>query len=396
MGNHARNRYATKILLKKLKFSPVVLIQGPRQTGKSYLVKNLLLSSGIQVEYKTFDIVSLKRFATKNPDSFVRERNENTTLTIDEAQKVPDIFDSIKAVVDEQRKPGQFILLGSTEFSRLTNVRESLTGRASKVRVFPFTLSEVKHLPLNSNNFFVQNKSRVDRNELLRFLKNGGMPGIFGIKDQNEKQQALKDWLDLTSERDALIFSKLRIESDLISRILQGISTLDDTSAGALSKYLRVDLRKIKNHIQVLLTLFVINKIDPHPTSTGKTQYFICDVGFLEYYGSSFEKKLKTFVFQEFMAQKSYRGEDNIQLNFYRTAKGKIIDYIFSEGEKIIFCFKVLDSEEFDSKQFDILRFFKLKHPDYFTNKTRVLALTGTLNRIVDKGVEIYPWESIV
>lgn len=393
--NHIRQRYALKLLLQKLKFSPVVLIQGPRQTGKSYLVKNLIPEK-IKTAYKTLELASIKNFATENPDTFVRDIEPDQILIIDEAQKSPALFDSVKAVVDEQRRPGQFILLGSTEFSKLTNIRESLTGRASRLKIFPLTLSESKHLPLNTSTDFVNPIPRVTRSELMKYLKNGGMPGIFGIKNDNEKLNALKDWVDLTAQRDALSFKNVNIDSELTTRILTTIATVDDTSAGSIAKHLRTDLRKVNTHLMVLTTLFVLNKIEPYPTSTGKAQYFFCDVGFLNYYESAFDKKIRTWIAQELIAQISYSSQDHKRLYFYRSAKGKILDFIICEKENIEICIKIIFDEVSKSKQYELLRSFKLKNSVYFTKKTKMIVLSGTLQRMRDDDILIYPWESIV
>ena len=395
MINHIRDRYALTLLLKKLKFSPVVLIQGARQTGKSFLVRKILPAKNTKTLYKSLDINSVRVFAEQNPDSFVRDTEGQITLVIDEAQKVPALFDSVKSVVDENRIPGQFILLGSTEFSKLTNIRESLTGRASKLKIFPLTLSETKHLPLNSSEDLLNQKSRVSRQDLFTYLRNGGMPGLFGIKNEMEKQEALKDWLDLASERDALSFSKLKIDSKLIQRLLEGIATLNDTSAGALSKYLRVDLRKIQTHLSVLKTLFVVHEIVPYPGSTGKSQHFLCDVGFLSFYNATFEKKIKSWIVQEVLAQIFYRQEAKKHLYYYRTPKGSILDLVVVENEKIKLCIKINPDESYNSKHFDLLRAFHKKYQSEFHQKSKLIGLSGTLERFKDNSVEIFPWESI-
>lgn len=392
--NHIRQRYALDLLLKKLKFSPVVLIQGPRQTGKSFLVKKLIPEK-IKTVYKTLDIAATKNFAIENPDTFTRDVESNHILIIDEAQKAPALFDSVKAVIDEQRRPGQYILLGSTEFSKLTNIRESLTGRASKLKIFPFTLSESKYLPLNTNSDFINSTPRISRPDLLKYLVNGGMPGIFGIKNENEKLNALKDWIDLTTERDALNFKTVKIDSELISRILTSVASLSDSSASSISKHLRTDLRKIITHLNILTTLFVLNKIEPYATSTGKAQYFFCDVAFLNYYNSSFEKKLRTYVAQELIAQISYSSQDHKKVYFYRSAKGKIIDFVVCEKEDIATCFKIIPEEISQSKQYELLRSFKIKNSTYFTKTSKLVVLSGTLQKMKDDEIHIHPWESI-
>lgn len=345
--------------------------------------------------YKSLDVNTVRIFAEDNPDSFVRDFDSQTTLIIDEAQKVPALFDSVKAVVDENRIPGKYILLGSTEFSKLTNIRETLTGRASKLKIFPMTLSETKHLPLNSSADLFNSKPRVNRQDLLKYLRNGGMPGIFGIKSDLEKSSALSDWLDLVCERDAFVFKNLKIDPQLIRRILEAIATLEDTSAGSLSKYLRTDLRKIKTHLLVLKSLFVINELSAHPLSTGKPQHFFCDVGFLNYYNASFEKKMKSWVIQEVFAQTFYRQETKKYLYYYRTPKGSILDLVIVENEKIKLCLKISPDENYKSKQFDLLRAFHAKNVDQFHEKSRLIGLCGTLEKFKDNQVDLLPWESL-
>jgi hypothetical protein len=96
------------------------------------------------------------------------------------------------------------------------------------------------------------------------------------------------------------------------------------------------------------------------------------------------------------VAQLSYRQESNKQLYFYRTAKGSLIDLLVVENEKINLCIKVFDAEVVRSKQLDLLRSFQFKNQNLFHSKSRLIGLSGTLERIKDNGVEILSWESIV
>ena len=395
MLNHERKRYALLNLIKKLKFSPVVLIQGTRQTGKSFLVKSLLPKTGVKTKYKNLDLASVRQFAENNPDSFVRDFEEKEILIIDKAQKVPALFDSVKACVDEKRIPGQYILLGSTEFSKLSKIRESLTGRAGKIRIFPLTLSETKHLPLNEKKNFLHSNPRVNRKDFLKYLDNGGMPGMFGIKSEPDRIEALSDWISLAAERDCLSFDKIEVSSDLIKKILTLIATLEDSSAGSISKHLRTDLRKINTHLNVLKTLYIVNELPPYLTGTGKPQFFFCDVGFLNIYNASFDKKIKTFILQELTAQISYRNESGKNLYFFRTPKGRFIDFIITENEKISMAIKIIPSEMAKKKDFDILNSFKLKNKETLSSQFTMIGLTGTLEKFANNEVEVYPWECL-
>lgn len=119
--------------------------------------------------------------------------------------------------------PGRFLLLGSTEFSTLMRIRESLKGRMSRVRLFPMSLAETLGLPISSGKhpFFLSEKPRISGAQLLRFLVRGGMPGLFHLREDSEFQQRLQDWIALTVERDALQIPSRKVISDQVLRVLQ-------------------------------------------------------------------------------------------------------------------------------------------------------------------------------
>jgi uncharacterized protein len=118
---------------------PVVAITGMRQTGKSTFLQE-------QAELKGRKYISLDDFAQlaaakENPDKFVDTEEQ---LTIDEAQRCPELFIAIKRAVDRKRVPGQFILSGSANFLLLKNISDSLAGRAVYFNMHPFNRRELK------------------------------------------------------------------------------------------------------------------------------------------------------------------------------------------------------------------------------------------------------------
>jgi len=113
-------------LLEALTDSPVVLIHGARQTGKSTLVK-YIAENDYPAKYLTFDDAGILSAAQNNPYDFISGYEDN--LVIDEVQRVPEIFLAIKSMVDKKRKPGKYILTGSANVLMLPKVAESLAGR---------------------------------------------------------------------------------------------------------------------------------------------------------------------------------------------------------------------------------------------------------------------------
>jgi predicted AAA+ superfamily ATPase len=234
---HARERHVLPLLVKRLSFSPVVALQGARQVGKSFLVRELLKRGRPSLVYQTFDQASVRAFAASNPETFLSQYEDASPLVVDEAQKVPAIFDAVKYEVDRLRRPGCFLLLGSTEFSKMTLIRESLTGRMSRVRLFPMSVGEALGIGPNRSKspVLAQEKPRLSRAQLVNHLKRGGMPGIFAARSDEERESLLRDWLALTAERDIMLIPKLKLDSDLCMRIFELIATLDEPSAANIA-----------------------------------------------------------------------------------------------------------------------------------------------------------------
>lgn len=388
---HDRKRYLLPIIAKKLRFSPVVSIQGARQTGKSFLARELLGSSSRSLEYVTFDRGADRAFASKNPEAFILQHSEAHPLVIDEAQKVPEVFDAVKYSVDSDRRPGRFLLLGSTEFSHLHKIRESLTGRMTRARLYPFTLRESLQLPLQNTeaSFFIENKGPVARKELVRFLSGGGLPGIFAIRSAEERSSLLSDWIDLAVERDIHQIPKIRADSTVARRILEGIARLEHPDEAAISRFCGRDARLVKRHIQLLKELFILEELQAHPSGTGKAIYFICDVGLAANLGASFERQLYTWLVLEMLSKRAYLDQRDRSFFYYRNSKGAIVELLEERAGKVS-ALKLLSEERFDIRQLSLLRSVGQK-----IKNSKCFALGATRASLKDEKIEIYPWESV-
>lgn len=115
---------------------PVVVVTGARQTGKSTLVRDLLPDKR---PYYSLDDLDVREQAERAPDDLARRSG---SLVLDEVQRVPDLLLAIKRAVDEQRRPGRFILTGSANLLLMQRVSESLAGRASYLELWPLTRRE--------------------------------------------------------------------------------------------------------------------------------------------------------------------------------------------------------------------------------------------------------------
>ena len=392
---HARKRHSLNLLLKKLAFSPVVSIQGARQTGKSFLARTILpdvLPEKSDPKYLSFDTQATRDFAITNPDTFLEQHANHAPVILDEAQKVPSIFDAVKLRVDRERRPGRYVLLGSTEFSHLTRIRESLTGRMSRLRLYPMNAAETLGLPPNPSRHIglIQEKPRVKRGEFLQFLDRGGFPGIFAVRSDGERKSLIRDWLDLVVQRDIHQIPEIKVDSELCERILSLIATLETPSQGEIARMLRKDPRLVRRHLEVLETLFVIQPLSPHPLGFGKKLYFLCDPLAAGALGAGFLRKLETALLLEQWSQRSYRDDRQMQLFFYQTNRGSRIQLLMESPHQLV-AIRILPEEKIDEREFEVLRALGKK-----CSKPIVLIGMTSLGETYQlKGVKLCPWESV-
>ncbi|MBL7078322.1 ATP-binding protein [Candidatus Shapirobacteria bacterium] len=130
-------------LAKKL---PIIVVTGPRQSGKTTLLKHLFPS----FTYVSLEDPDMRLFAKDDPRGFLD--SYKPPVIFDEVQNAPDLFSYLQTISDKINKPGQFILSGSQNFLLLEKVSQSLAGRAGIVNLFPLSMSELKQSQLLSGN----------------------------------------------------------------------------------------------------------------------------------------------------------------------------------------------------------------------------------------------------
>jgi len=393
---HLRKRWLLSRLKKKLGFSRIVSIQGARQTGKSVLARDLF-DAGL---YTTLDKSAVKNEAENRTGAFLeslQNQADGKTIVIDEAQKVPQLFDEIKAVVDFENRPGQFLLLGSTEFSLEMKIRESLTGRLSRTRLYPLTLTETlddkRQTPIQS--FWKVQKSTTKRKELLRFLERGGFPAIFSIRDNSEREDRLQEWLKLTCERDVQQIKKIKIDSDLCREIIEILPHLEEPTATSISKQLKRSTVKIQSQLNALFQIFAVHKLMPHALGTGKPHYYLIDPALGHALGAEFYSRLTIAIVTEFLAKESYQTiQGSCRFSYYRGRKGSLIPLLIEMGSHEIIAIKWNDSERVDLRELAVLKSFQEKAG---SEKIKVIPvyLCGVHFKTTIDGVTVLPWEYV-
>lgn len=331
---HHRARHIVGILRKRARMFPVLGLLGPRQVGKStFLMKQW--RNETKAVYLTFDRQEIAQRARHSPEQLLLDETgqQKKHLIIDEAQKVPLIFDSIKALIDEKRRMGAFTLSGSVEFSSRSGVRESLAGRMGITRLYPMTLRE-----LNNDNFsspwvkldFKNRQSSLNLSSVERWLERGGMPIFCCFDDKQERIGSINSWLEAICYRDLKQLYGSGYDPDLAIGLLQTIAHKSDMPISKLGlSSLGATNASIKKHLLALEALFLLYEVPSFNKPSGLSMYKIFDAGVINAllggHETIFSRRacLLSLVMNEILAQYEYAGKLKPKIYYYRSRGGR-------------------------------------------------------------------------
>lgn len=342
---HQRRRHIEHILLKRANIFPVVGVLGPRQVGKSTFLMNQWkkLKSAV---YITFDKREYAIRANHSPEQLLLDESDDQKihLIIDEAQKVPIIFDSIKAIIDQDRRIGSFTLSGSVEFSSKSGVRESLAGRMGITRLYPMTLRELNNEEFYSPwvNFNFDNKVKLKSKSVETWLERGGMPIFSSLSDQDERLELINSWLEAICYRDLKQLKDEKYDSELAYNLLKIFASFSSISLSQLSMDLGHSTDFIKKHLSALESLFLLYKIPAFESPNAAPQYRLFDAGLINALLGGQETIISrhgcliTLVINEIYAQYEYSGKRKPKLYYYKKRGGAEIDLVLKTNNKLV------------------------------------------------------------
>ena len=331
--------------------------------------------------------------AREAPEFFLEANLPNKgPLILDEVQKAPELFDAIKVNVDENRRPGRFVLSGSSQFSRKTGIHESLTGRIGILRMYPMTVAERTQRPFRSPfaNMRPVSQSLSSAQEVQRAIDRGGMPGMCFLRSDEERNAAFAAWVDAICARDVREVDSSVAADDALG-ILEALAQSPVVSAAALSRKIGITSQQVRRTLSALETLFVVSRLDPHPLSVGKAQYYLCDAGLAAHLGAPFGIRVRLWILNEIRAQLEYTGAVHVRLRHYRTRRGSEIDFIV-EHQGQTHAIDVSLQESPGTYTLRASEAFLEKLPDA---KAWILAPCSTSMKIT-KRIGILPWKAMV
>jgi len=370
------NRKIKPKLLDALTDSPVLLVHGARQTGKSTLVKQVA-ETDYPAKYLTFDDAGILSAAMNNPVDFISGYEEN--MIIDEVQRVPEIFLAIKSFVDKKRHPGKFILTGSSNVFLLPKVSESLAGRIEILKLFPLSQSEIS----SSNYNFVEelfgkvtklNFKPEKNNNLVSKILSGGFPEMQTRKNRERQKAWFRSYITTILQRDVRDIANIEKLGDL-PRLLSLFASRTGTllNFAELSRSSSIPQTTLKRYVSLLEAIFMINLIPAWSGNLSKRlikapKLYLNDTGLLGHLTGfdsdkvlsdslSWGRLLENFVLMELTKQASW-SEFDLSLYHYRSASGQEIDFIIERSDGLLAAIEVKATTKIQARDFNHIKAF--------------------------------------
>ena len=334
-------------LLEAATDTPVVLVNGARQTGKSTLIKALFSGSSIPPEYMSFDDLALLNAALKDPQSFVEMLPE--TVIIDEIQRAPELMLPIKYSVDRNRRPGRFFLTGSANVLALPKVADNLVGRIEIHTLWPLSQGEMRGVRESFiDTIFGDSKLKPAKSltlpELIDLMYIGGYPDALKREKPSRRKNWFAGYITALIERDVRDLRHIEQLTqmpkllELIASRTGGLLNYSD-----IARSLEMKLTTVKMYTALLQLLFLVVPLRPWFGNIGKRlvkspKIYLNDTGLLCHLlgldaqaiarnGSLLGRIYENFVLMELIKQISW-SETNPRLYHFRTENGEEVDMV--------------------------------------------------------------------
>ena len=344
------NREGEKAIKKISKTFRVLLVTGPRQTGKTTLLKSLMPEN---MEYVSLDDLSLREQAKTEPKLFLEEHP--FPLFIDEVQYAPELFPYIKMKVDEKNEKGMYWLSGSQQFHLMKGVSESLAGRVGIVNLNSFTYAEISKNIENKTVFEPtkkpDKKPLININELFEVIFRGGMPYLYS-ESEVDREAFFDSYINTYIERDVRELTNIG-NSGAFRRFIVSVAsrTGEQLNYTSLAEDANISVPTAKNWLNILVTSGIVYLLEPYLKTnlqrlTHTPKIVFMDTGLAAYlsgwrnardlqlsaYSGHF---LETFITSEII--KTYNASGiNPNISYYRDKEKNEIDLLFYRNNEVI------------------------------------------------------------
>jgi hypothetical protein len=363
--------------------TPVVLLNGPRQTGKTTLAQMMTEKAGTR--YFSLDDAATLASAAGDPAGFVR--NLSGPVVIDEIQKAPDLFPAIKLAVDQDRQPGRFLLTGSANVMTLPRLSESLAGRMEIIPLFPFSAGELagQHEGFLKRLFdgtIAKTKPISVKDDLPARLVRGGYPEAVQRQSDDRRATWFASYLSTILQRDVRDLARVDALHSLpnllklLAARVSGLLNLADVSRGAGLPH-----TTLVRHLALLETVFLVHRLPAWSPNLGKRlvkapKLHLVDSGFACHLIGADARRLaedrpllgrllETFVVGELRKQLSWTDRQTALFHF-RTAAGSEVDVVLEKADGTVAALEIKAGVTVGASDFSALQALRDQLGDRF------------------------------
>ena len=353
--------------------TPVVLLNGARQTGKTTLAQ--AIAEKTDAQYFTLDDAATLALACGDPTGFIR--NLTGRVVIDEIQKAPDLFPAIKLSVDKDRQPGRFLLTGSANVMTLPRLSESLAGRMEVIPLFPFSAGELAgkregFLDRLFDGTLANVKAPLAREDIPGRLAQGGYPETTRRQTADRRVAWFASYISTILQRD--VRDLARVDAlhtlpnllKLLAARASGLLNLADVSRDAGLPH-----TTLTRYLALLETVFLVHRLPAWSVNFGKRlvkapKLHLVDTGLachligadahrLSEDRPLLGRLLETFVVGELRKQVSWT-DPQISIYHFRTANGSEADVVMEKADGTVAAIEVKASATAGASDFAALQ----------------------------------------
>ncbi len=351
--------------------TPVVLIPGPRQAGKTTLVRQFVNQD---IRYLTLDDETTRKGAVEDPTGFIRDLDR---AIIDEVQRAPALLLAIKKTIDEDRRPGRFLLTGSANVMTMPTVADSLAGRMETHPLLPLAQCEISEQGTNWIDRVFTGKTPVVEQavvgqELREAVITGGYPEVLGRSTPRRREAWIIQYLAALVQRDIREVANInKVES--LPRFLEALAT----TSGQLCNYSKIGGKvglsspTVSTYMALYEQMFLLKRVAPWATNRLKRvvkspKLHFLDSGILSHLldlttdtvkqdRDAFGNVLESFVYSELRKQASF-SDARYRIYHYRDRNQVEVDFVVENSRGRLVCIEVKASATVTPSDFKGIR----------------------------------------
>ena len=395
-------RRLESVILEMLNNFRIVAINGPRQSGKTTLVK--LIAKSKNIIYYTFDEKDIYNTAKQDPNGFISYISKDNVV-IDEVQMIPELIPPIKIQVDTKNRKGMFLLTGSSDMFKNSKIKESLAGRMVSFNLYPLSYSEINNTDINiidklfsdDFNYFDIDFATISNEDFTKAVINGGYPEVYTLATR-----AKYAWYE--SYIKSRITKDIHSIGDVDINQISSIAKLLQLLAGQISSLvnykniadkIKISDKTVRKYIEILEALYIIKLVPAyannqlkrvvkspkvHFIDSGLASYLLnVDVdGAMVKQGELYGDIVESFVYGELIKHKT-TAEKRVNIYHFRDQQKKEVDFVLESTDGKIVAIEVKSGSNIKKEYFKGL-----------------VALADTLKGKDFKGIILYGGDKVM